>query len=211
MSDVQGEPGPGGLMSDVQGEGNPMSVQGGGPKGGSHGWTRLCTDKMTVTHDWKHYFPKTPLAGSKHCANIQPVSKSTVFPTEKLNLITKRQRIYLKLWTVSHIFIDRKERLCFQQCLSVISHSVRGWGGVEQTLFPWCRSPTWRQTPWQWHLVVAIAAVGTHPTGIHSCLFVVFFYNGSYYIHVVKGVPGFPPVLFLGVRDNKTLGSVNSV
>ena len=63
----------------------------------------------------------------------------------------------------------------------------------------------------------SVTSSGGHCSGRYASywntfLFVcLFFYNGSYYIHVVKGVPGFPPVLFLGVRDNKTLGSVNSV
>ena len=39
---------------------------------------------------------------------------------------------------------------------------------------PLDRAPSWQRLPWNWHLVVATAGVGTHPTGMHSCSYHFF-------------------------------------
>ena len=52
-----------------------------------------------------------------------------------------------------------------------------------KTKTPWTETIPWKEhgtrqevtsyTPWYWNLVVATAAVGMHPTGMHSCLRIV--------------------------------------
>ena len=58
-----------------------------------------------------------------------------------------------------------------------VSHPVHGeGGGVRVPTPPGGRHPN-QSPPQYWHLVAATAAVGTHPTGIHSC----YRFNGPGY------------------------------
>ena len=74
---------------------------------------------------------------------------------------------WIRHWLVSPVWeiLDPREQSIRMMSLPVWYHVLAGFFLSSGQGGEWGLPPG---TPWYWHLVVATAAVGTHPTGMHS-------------------------------------------